>query len=205
MLKHLRNYFLTGLLILLPIVLTVKLLLWGFEKTDAILGNLIYHYLNSYLGIKVHITGLGLVALLLLITFAGMFAHNYLGKKLIACGERLLNRIPIFNSVYSLLKQIAESLTVTSKDGKAAFRQVVLVEYPRQGIWSLGFLTGEAPDVANQSTGAELLSVFIPTVPNPTTGYLILLPKEQVTFLDMSVEDGFKYVISVGVIVPAKE
>jgi uncharacterized membrane protein len=205
MFKHLRNYFLTGLLVLLPLAITIKLLFWGFEKTDAILGNFIYHYLNRYFGIEVRITGLGLIALLLLITFTGIFARNYLGKKLIETGERLLNRIPVLSSVYSMTKQLAESLTAAQTKGKGAFRQVVLVEYPRQGLWSPGFLTGEAFEEADERLEGDFVSVFVPTVPNPTTGFLILVPKEQVKIMDMSVEDGFKLLISAGVITPAKK
>ncbi|HYH02722.1 MAG TPA: DUF502 domain-containing protein [Bacillota bacterium] len=205
MFKHLRNYFLTGILVLLPLAITIKLLFWGFEKTDAILGNFIYHYLNRYLGVDVRISGLGLIALLLAITLTGIFARNYLGKKLIETGERLLKRIPVFSSVYSLTKQFAESLTTTQANGKGAFRQVVLVEYPRQGIWSPGFLTGEAFEEANERLEGNFVSVFVPTVPNPTTGFLVLVPQDQVKIMDMSVEDGFKLIISAGVIAPAKK
>lgn len=205
MFKHLRNYFLTGILVLLPLTITIKLLFWGFEKTDAILGNFIYHYLNRYLGIEVRITGLGIIALLLVITFTGIFARNYLGKKLIETGERLLNRIPVFSSVYSMTKQFAQSLTASQTTGKGAFSQVVLVEYPRQGFWTPGFLIGEAFEEANERLKGDFLSVFVPNVPNPTTGFLILVPKDQVKIMDMSVEDGFKLIISAGVITPAKK
>lgn len=189
---------------MLPLAITLKLLFWGFEKTDAILGNLIYNQLNRYFGIKVRISGLGLIALLTLITLTGIFARNYLGRKFIEGGERLLNRIPVFNTIYGLTKQIAESLA-SSQTGKGAFRKVVLVEYPRQGVWSPGFLTGEAFEEANQLSGSELLSVFVPTVPNPTTGFLVLVPTGQVKVLDMSVEEGFKLIISAGVITPTKK
>jgi uncharacterized membrane protein len=202
--KHLRNYFFTGILVLLPLVITLKLLFWGFEKTDAILGNLIYRYLHRYLGIQVRISGLGLFALLLLITLTGMFARNYLGKKLIGAGEKLLGRIPILKTIYNSTKQITEGLALTQSD-KGAFRKMVLIEYPRPGVYSPGFLTGEAFNEAEEKTGGKLLSIFVPTTPNPTTGYLVFVPEDQVTFLKMSVEDGFKLLLSVGVIVPDKK
>lgn len=202
MFKHLRNYFFTGILVLLPLVVTLKLLFWGFAKTDAILGNLIYYYLHRYLRIQVRISGLGIIALLLVITLTGIFARNYLGKKLIGAGEKLLNRIPVFSSVYGLIKQIAESLAST-QTGKGAFRKVVLVEYPRPGMWSPGFLTGEAFAEANEKTGLKMLGVYVPTPPNPTNGFLVLVPEDQVKILDMSVEEGLKLIISIGVIAPS--
>jgi uncharacterized membrane protein len=202
--KHWRNHFFTGILVLLPLVITIKLLFWGFAKTDAILGNLIYYYLQRYLGIQIRISGLGIIALLFVITLTGIFARNYLGKKLIVAGEKLLNRIPVLNTIYNSTKQITEGLALTQSD-KGAFRQVVLIEYPRPGVYSPGFLTGEAFDEAVEKTGLKLLSVFMPTVPNPTTGYLVFVPEKQVTFLDLSVEDGFKLLLSAGVIVPDKK
>lgn len=204
MFKHLRNYFFTGLLVLLPLVITLKLLFWGFEKVDSILGNLIFYNLHKYLGLDVKITGLGLAALLLIITLTGIFARNYLGRKLIELGENLLKRIPILNSIYSITKQITEGVALSQSE-KGAFRKMVMVEYPRKGIFSPGFLTGASFAEAEEKTGVKCLSVFIPTPPNPTTGFLILVPEDQVTILDMSVEDGFKLFISVGVITPNRK
>jgi uncharacterized membrane protein len=203
LIKKLRNYFFTGIFVLLPIVLTLKLLFWGFAKTDAILGDLIYRYLHHYFGIRVKLSGLGLITLLLLITLTGIVARNYLGKKLIGYGEKVLNRIPLVNSVYGLIKQIAESLAAT-QTGKGAFRKVVLIEYPRSGMWSLGFLTGSAFDEANEKIGTKLLSVYVSTPPNPTNGFVVMVPEENVKFLDMSVEEGLKLIISIGVITPEK-
>jgi uncharacterized membrane protein len=202
--KHLRNYFFTGLLVLLPLTITLKLLFWGFAKVDSILGNLIYDNLHKYLGLDVKITGLGLVALLFIITLTGIFARNYLGRKLIEYSEKLMERIPVLNTIYSMTKQITEGVAFSQSE-KGAFRQVVMVEYPRSGIYSPGFLTGEAFNEAEERTGSKLLSVFMPTVPNPTTGFLIFVPEEQVTRLAMSVEDGFKLFFSAGVIIPDKK
>jgi Uncharacterized conserved protein len=193
MLKHLRNYFLTGLFLLIPIAVTILILVWGFNQTDAILGDLIYRIF------KVRIIGLGLVTLLLLITVMGMLAQNYLGRKLIEFGEKILHRIPIFSNIYSATKQITDTLT---KADKNSFRRVVLVEYPRTGIYSVGFLTGDAPLNISQKTGKKVLSILIPTIPNPVGGFLIYVPQEGVIFLDMSIEDGFKLIISAGVIQP---
>lgn len=193
MLKHLRNYFLTGIFVLIPAVVTVKIVIWGFNQTDAILGNLIYGIF------KIRILGLGLFTLLALTILVGILAHNFIGRKLIEFGDRLLGKIPILNSIYGTTKQITENFTKTDK---SIFRKVVMVEYPRQGILSPGFLTGAAPSEVSLKTGQNLLSVFIPTVPNPTTGFLIFVPEEKVTPLDMTIEEGFKLIISAGVIKP---
>lgn len=191
MFKHLRTYFLTGLFIVIPLVVTILLLIWAFNQTDAILGGLIFRIF------KIRVMGLGLITLLVLITLTGLLAHNYLGRKLISFGENLLHKIPILSKVYGTAKQITETLT---KADKNSFRQVVLVEYPRKGIYSPGFLTSEAP--VTSFTGQKLITVLIPTVPNPVSGFLIFVPEEDVMVLDMSIEDGFKLIITAGVIQP---
>ncbi len=191
MFKHLRTYFLTGLFIVIPLVVTILLLIWSFNQTDAILGGLIFRIF------KIRVVGLGLITLVVLITLTGLLAHNYLGRKLISFGENFLHKIPILSKVYGTAKQITETLT---KADKNSFRQVVLVEYPRKGIYSPGFLTSEAP--VTSFTGKKLITVLIPTVPNPVSGFLIFVPEEDVTVLDMSIEDGFKLIITAGVIQP---
>ena len=197
MIKHLRSFFFTGLLVLLPIVISLKLVFWGFEQADQILGNFLHQTFIRYFNFTKPIPGLGLIVLLVLITLTGIFAKHYLGKKLISLGERFLAKIPILNNVYKTSKQIMESFSNNQKNG---FRKVVLVEYPRPGIYSPGFLTGDTPLEIVDKTGKHLVNVFIPTAPNPATGYLIFVPVEDVTMLDMSVEDGFKLAISAGMI-----
>lgn len=189
-------------------MISLEIIFWGFEKTDAILGNFISKQLNPVLkiiGITINgkIPGVGLVTLLVLITITGVFARNYLGRKLINFGEKILNRIPVLNTVYNLTKQITEGFAVT-QTGQGAFRKVVMIEYPRPGIYSPGFLTGEAIEEASERTTQKLLSVFVPTVPNPTTGFLVFVPEENVIILDMSVEDGFKMLLSAGMVKPLK-
>ncbi|HBE79317.1 MAG TPA: DUF502 domain-containing protein [Firmicutes bacterium] len=193
MFKHLRTYFFTGLFLLIPVAITLMILVWGFNQSDAILGNLIYRIF------KVRIIGLGLISLLLLIILTGVLAHNFLGRKLIQFAENILHKIPILSSIYRTTKQITVSFT---KADKNLFRKVVLVEYPRAGIFSPGFQIGTAPLEITEKTAATLVGVFIPTVPNPTTGFLIYVPEKNVIFLDMSIEEGFKLVISAGVIKP---
>lgn len=197
MLKHLRSFFFTGLLVLLPVAITLKLVAWGFEKTDQILGNLLHQILLRYFNYAGPIPGLGLIVLVILITLTGIVAKHYLGKKLISIGEKILDRIPILNGIYNTTKQIMESFT--NKE-KSAFRKVVLIEYPRAGVYSPGFLTGDAPIETVDKTGRRLVNVFVPTSPNPTTGYLVFVPFEDVIMLDMSIEDGFKLLLSAGAI-----
>lgn len=197
MLKHLRSFFFTGLIVLFPVIISIKLVFWGFERADRILGNLLQQILLRFFNFTKPIPGLGLIVLVILITLTGIFAKNYLGKKLIAVGERILGKIPIFKSVYNTSKQITDSF---SNKEKSVFQKVVLIEYPRPGIYSPGFLTGDAPVEIADRTGKRLLNVFVPTAPNPATGYLVFVPAEEVIMLDMSVEDGFKLVISAGII-----
>jgi uncharacterized membrane protein len=193
MLKQLRNYFLTGLFIILPLTVSLALLWWAFVKIDWILGNLFQKYL------KIEIPGLGLITLLVLITFIGLVAQNYLGKKLIHFGEMLVTKIPILRGIYNTTKQFTEGLTQADK---SAFRQVVLIEYPRPGIFSPGFLTGDSPPEACRKTGKKLINVFVPMVPNPMGGFLVFVPENEIIFLDMSIEDGLKLFITAGVIKP---
>lgn len=197
MIKKIRNLFFAGLLVLLPVVISLKVVIWGFAKADQILGDLLHLILLKYFNYKGPITGLGLVLLLILITLTGIFAKNYLGKKLIRIGEGILKKIPILNTVYNTAKQIMDSL---SSQNKNAFRKVVLIEYPRPGIYSPGFLTGDAPAETEAKTGKKMAIVFVPTTPNPATGYLAFVPLEDIIMLDMSVEDGFKLMLSFGVI-----
>jgi uncharacterized membrane protein len=195
--KKIRNLFFTGLLVLLPVVISLKIVIWGFEKADQILGDLLHLILLKYFNYEGPTTGLGLILLLVLITLTGIFAKNYLGKKLIRIGEGIFKKIPILNTVYNTAKQIMDSL---SNQNKNAFRKVVLIEYPRPGIYSPGFLIGDAPAETEDKTGKKMVIVFVPTTPNPATGYLAFVPLEDVIMLDMSVEDGFKLMLSFGVI-----
>ena len=147
----------------------------------------------------ISIPGFGIVVGFLILILTGVFAANLLGRKLVGFWEAILGRIPLVRTVYSSVKQVLETLFTSSNE---SFRRVVLIEYPRKGIWSLGFQTNEALMAARDTTGKDLISVFVPTTPNPTSGFIIMLPAEDITQLDISVEDGFKFIISMGVIVP---
>lgn len=148
------------------------------------------------------IPGLGVLLTLGLILIAGFLGSNYVGKKIISYGEYLMNNIPVINTVYKTLKQIIDTFGAKEKN---SFQRVVLIEYPRKGIWSLAFVTGETEGEAQYKTSEELVNLFLPTTPNPTSGYLLMIPRKDTIALDMTVEEGVKMIISAGVITPPYE
>lgn len=191
MIRRLRNYFITGTIIIFPLFGTVYVLMLLFRTLDGILGGLIRRFA------PISVPGLGLVATLALVLLTGVVGTNFIGRRFIEVGERILARIPIARSVYITLKQLVDSFVSQDRN---AFHQVVLVEYPRKGIYSVGFLTGMAREEAQAKTGQKMVNVFLPSTPNPTTGWLVLVPEDQVIPLDISVEDGLKLVISAGMV-----
>lgn len=193
----LRHYFVTGLLITIPIFVTLYLLLVIAQFIDSIWGNLLNFYLRKHLGFA--IPGLGLILAGLTVFFVGFLATNFFGKAFFRAVEGWFMKLPFIKQVYPAAKQIVDSFT--SKDSHA-FKKVALVEYPSKGIWSLGFVTNESFEEANKKTGTELLHVFIATTPGPLTGFLILVPAAEVKFLDISVEEGIKLIVSGGIIKP---
>lgn len=204
--RRLRNNFITGLIIVAPVAITLYILISLFNFFDGILGEPLSRLIWSALGLQhfatlgKRIPGVGVVVTVLLLVIAGALATNLFGRRLFSFGDQLLDRVPVVRSIYGTTKQITEALLTANK---SAFKKVVLIEYPRRGMWTVGFLTGESMPQAEQASGnEEILSIFVATVPNPTSGFVILLPRSEVIFLDMSVEDGLKYVISGGVITP---
>jgi uncharacterized membrane protein len=188
--KFLRNYFVTGILVLLPLFITAYILVFAFNLVDGRLRNLIATYIHH------RIPGVGLLTFLMLIFLAGVFAQNVVGRKFLKWGEAVLRRIPVVKSIYSASKQVME---VFASDRAEAFQKVVLVEYPRRDSFMLGFLTGEAPASARQQVGEDLSNVFVPVTP-PGHGYLLMLPRRDIVILDMSVEEGLRLVLSAGII-----
>jgi uncharacterized membrane protein len=147
----------------------------------------------------IHIPGLGVLLAIILVLATGMIVANLLGKRLIFTWEKFLARIPLVRSLYAGIKQIMEAILSTEAK---SFRKVLLIEYPRKGLWSLAFMTSEALGEVQAKTTEDVVSVFIPTTPNPTSGFVIMVPKAEVIELDMAVEDGLKMIISLGVAVP---
>ena len=193
-----RKYLIAGLLVWLPLAATTFIIKLVINLLDKIILFLPLQYRpESLFGFSIPGFGLALAIGVLLLT--GMLAANLLGRELVAIWEGILSRIPIVRNIYNAVKQIASTI-LTSK-GKS-FRKVVLAEYPRKGIWSIGFLTNEQVELKCQGLRDEMVAVFLPTTPNPTSGFILLFPREDLIELDMSVEEGFKFIISIGVIVP---
>ncbi len=195
---RLRAYFLAGVLVSAPIAVTVYLGWWLLAFIDGHVRPLIPAAYNPENYLPFSIPGIGVLTLIIVLTLIGAFAAGYVGRLVVRIGEGVVERMPVVRSVYGAVKQIVE--TVLAKKSKA-FREVVLVEFPRHGIWSLGFITGAAHPEVQKISEEEMVNVFIPCAP-PTAGYLAIMPRREVTVLDMTVEDGLKLVMSGGIVTP---
>jgi uncharacterized membrane protein len=198
--SSIRRWLLAGLLVLVPLAITLAVLNWIVSTLDQTLLILpgAWHP-DKLLGF--HIPGFGVLLTLAIVLVMGAIASNFFGKRLVQWGNSLLSRIPIVRSIYSSVKQVSD--TLFSENGNA-FRKALLVQWPREGVWTIGFLTGlPGGDVVNHLPG-EYLSVYVPTTPNPTGGYFVMLKKTDCIELQMSVDEALTYVISMGVVVPAK-
>ncbi|MEX2524417.1 MAG: DUF502 domain-containing protein [Gammaproteobacteria bacterium] len=198
MMTTLRKYLIAGLLVWLPLAATVFIIRMVIGLLDRTMLLLPPEYRPEAL-IGFSIPGMGLVLSIIILIVTGMLAANLIGRRLVESWESILGRIPLVRSIYNAFKQI--SSTLLDSTGKS-FRKVVLVEYPKEGIWSLGFLTNEHVEVDTAALTGNMTAVFIPTTPNPTSGFLVIMAKDTIQELDMSVEEGFKFIISVGVIIP---
>jgi uncharacterized membrane protein len=201
-----RANFFTGLAVVLPLVISVAVLLWLFGAAAKITDTLLF-FLPRHLTHQDDGTGdiywyWSLLAFLLAIagvSAVGRLTRHYVGRKAIQFVDQVFRRIPLLNKIYGTIKQVNDAF---SSENKSAFRQVVLVEFPRPGVHSVGFITGEQHQEVQFKTREKVVSVFIPTTPNPTTGFLVLVPEHQLTHLEMSVADGIKYIISLGSVAP---
>lgn len=198
--KHLRTYLVTGLLIWVPLVITLFILTLLVDFMDQTLLLLPVNFRpETVLGFRIPGLGAVLAAAVLLLT--GLLVTNIVGRKLVDFWESLLNRIPLVRSVYSAAKSFAEMVLTNNTQ---SFKQVLLIEYPRKGIYSMGFQTAGTGSLGEiqQRTGEEVICVFVPTTPNPTSGFIMFVPQQDVIFLEMAVEDAIKMVVSLGVVVP---
>ena len=193
-----RKWLLAGLLVIVPVAVTIWVVEWivsTLDQTLLILPNA-WHP-EKWLGFNV--PGLGAILAIGILLLVGAVASNFLGKKLVAWWDRLLNRIPVVRSIYSGVKQVSD--TLFSENGNA-FRKALLVQWPREGVWTIAFLTGTpGGDVVNHLQG-DYVSVYVPTTPNPTGGYFVMLKKSECIELKMSVDEALKYIVSMGVVVP---
>jgi len=194
-----RSWFITGILVLTPIILTVYVA-WTFI---TFVDNLVVPIVpidyrpSNYLPFS--IPGLGLIIVFIFTTLVGSLATGLFGRTLIRIWEYILNRMPVVRSVYSAIKQILETVMAAQSD---AFRQAVLVQYPRKDIWAIGFVTGSTKGEVGKYINENMINVFMPTTPNPTSGFLLFFPEKDLIYLKMSVEDALKLVVSGGMVIP---
>ena len=197
--RRIRNVFITGLLITLPIALTYFILQFLFKNLDTL--SPVFTNILIAMGAPIpegyRIPALGLVITLLIVLTVGWFTTNFFGKRLISLGESLVEKIPFVRKIYKGSKQVVQSIAHADT---SAFRKVVLLEFPRRGMLAIGFVTGSARGEVQEYTREDVLNVFVPTMPNPTSGFLVFAPPEDLTEIDMSIEDGIKYVVSGGIV-----
>ena len=197
----LKNCFLTGLLVILPISITVYVIWVLIRAMDAILKYIPAKYLpETYL--QIDIPGLGLILVVILVFVVGLLTRNFIGRKIVKLGENIVDRIPLVRVLYTGVKQLLEPLFLQKTN---AFKRVALIEYPRRGVHVIGFVTGESKGEVQNKTSKDMMNVFVPTTPNPTSGFYILIPEDEVVYLNMSVEDAFKLIISGGIVSPPEK
>jgi uncharacterized membrane protein len=199
MMSYIRRYLISGLLVWLPIWVTILVIKFLVDILDSTLSLLPRDYQpDAFLGF--HLPGIGVVITLLVILLTGIIAANFIGKRLVDVWDAMIGRIPLVRTVYSGVKQVAQTLFTP---GGQSFRKVLLVQYPHQDCWTIAFQTGDASKELTDGMGqAEVVSVYVPTTPNPTSGFLLFFPREKVIELNMSVDQALKYVISLGVVQP---
>jgi uncharacterized membrane protein len=197
---RLRNYFLAGILATAPVCLTIYIA-WVFTTwvDDAVFALVPPRY-NPDTYLPVRVPGIGLIIALVGITLIGAVTTGLLGRLMRQLLEAVLNRLPIIRSVYSVIRQVTETVVANRTE---AFRECALIEYPRKGSWTVGFITGSSYGAFKAMTGEDMVNVFVPTTPNPTSGFLMFIPRREVHVLDMSVEDGLKLIVSLGLVLPS--
>jgi len=195
--KRLRNYFISGLLFWIPLALSVIVIKFFLELVNNLIPQ---KYLpEAIFKLDTTIPGSGIILVLIVILITGVMVTNILGRKLVALWEKVLNKIPGFRNVYNVLKKVSDTVFNTSTD---SFRKAFLIQYPSKGIWVIAFQSGDYRGEAKSIIGEEIMNLFVPTTPNPTSGFFVMMAKKDAFELDMSVEEAFKLVISAGVVTP---
>ncbi len=197
---RLRGYFFAGILITAPITITVYLAMAIISFIDNNVERLIPAQYNPEQYLPISLPGIGLVFVIIMLTLIGFLTANFFGRYLIRLSEYVLDQLPIVRSIYSSIKQILEAV-LAQKD--KTFREVVLVEYPRRGIWVLGFVAGTTKGQVQNAVDHDMVNVFVPTTPNPTSGFLCFIPREDIYPLEMSVDEGLKMLISAAIVTPS--
>ena len=195
--KRLRNYFISGLLFWIPLALSVIVIKFFLELVNNLIPQ---KYLpEAIFKLDTTIPGSGIILVLLVILITGVLVTNILGRKLVALWEKALNKIPGFRNIYNVLKKVSDTVFNTSTE---SFRKAFLIQYPSKGIWVIAFQSGDYRGEAKSIIGEEIMNLFVPTTPNPTSGFFVMMAKKDAFELDMSVEEAFKLVISAGVVTP---
>lgn len=197
--SKLRNYLLTGIVVTAPVGITLYLAYLIIDYIDSKVVPLLPAEYNPSTYLPFAVPGIGLLLMLIVFIIIGFLAAGIVGRAMMGMGERVVARMPVVRSIYGALKQIFEAVLAQSSQ---SFREVVLVEYPRRGIWALGFITGTTKGEVQNSTEDDVVNVFLPTTPNPTSGFLLFVPRRDLVKMHMTVEDGIKMVISAGIVTP---
>lgn len=198
--KKLKQIFLTGLAVTIPIGLTLYILFFLIDIMDSLLKIIpLRYHPDTLLGI--HIPGLGAIVTVILIFICGLVTASYVGNKIVQSGEDLLYRIPFVRNIYQAIKRFSDTMVM---DRRSSFKRVVLVEFPRKGLYTIGFVTGKPNLEFNKGRGQDYISVFLPTTPNPTSGYLVIVSEDELVEVQMSVEEALTYIISVGIVTPSE-
>ena len=195
--NRLKRFFLTGLIVVVPVFLTIYVLVVIFKFIEGILGRYLSLYFKNSWGF--YVPGLGILAFLLIVILVGFFASRLIGRSIFPSLEKWFSSLPLINKIYPALKQIILFILEQEEFG---FKKVVLAEYPSKGIWSLGFLTNENFKKIQEINNEEMVSVFIPSTPSPLSGYIIFVPKQELRFIDISIADALKIIMSGGVYKP---
>ncbi len=195
--KRLRNYFISGLLFWIPLALSVIVIKFFLELVNNLVPQ--KYLLEAIFKLDTTIPGSGIILVLLVILITGAMVTNILGRKLLVLWEKALNKIPGFRNIYNVLKKVSDTVFNTSTE---SFRKAFLIQYPSKGIWVIAFQSGDYRGEAESIIGEEIMNLFVPTTPNPTSGFFVMMAKKDAFELDMSVEEAFKLVISAGVVTP---
>jgi uncharacterized membrane protein len=197
MFAKIKSYLLTGILVSAPVFITFWIVISLVNLFDKLITPIIPYYINPNYYLPRDVPGLGLVILLILLISIGFLTANFFGRFLFKKTDQIINKIPFIKVFYKTIKQIIETIF---KDNSKAFRDVVILEYPRKGLWVLGFTTGEAEGAIKKKMKTPLVNVFVPTTPNPTSGFLLMVPKNQLKYLEVNVDDTIKTIVSAGII-----
>jgi len=203
MLRKLRNGFFAGLVLIAPLGVTLFVVNFLLTRIGRPINEAVFRSIGETIrttpGIQIALDLLAIVILLIGITALGFFSSYFIGRFFINLGEKFIDRLPFVNTVYKTVKQIVDTF---SKQQKAVFQKVVLTEYPRKNVWVIGFLTSEAKGEVQDRTGADVVNIFVPTTPNPTSGFLLIVPRDEVIEMEMTVAEGMKVIVSGGAVTP---